>query len=52
MEPWDEVLDATQAGPECPQMYNKAVIGTENCLVINVYIPQVNIIIIMLSHEI
>lgn len=40
VEPWDEVLDATQAGPECPQMYNKAVIGTENCLVINVYIPQ------------
>lgn len=43
MDPWTKTFDATNVGPECPQIRtgSQQVIGTEDCLVINVYVPQV-----------
>jgi len=42
VEPWSDVRDATQAGPLCPQLSGEsrgAVVGSEDCLSLNVFAP-------------
>ncbi|XP_043257762.1 juvenile hormone esterase-like [Colletes gigas] len=38
-EPWSDVMDATEDKAECPQMDKDAVVGSEDCLYLNVYTP-------------
>ena len=45
MEPWNDVRDATEEGPECPSkhMFFTYLIGAEdNCLNLNVYTKEVS----------
>lgn len=39
MEPWDDIFDATQEGPACPQPTDWAV--SEDCLRLNVYTSEI-----------
>ncbi|KAF2898799.1 hypothetical protein ILUMI_07376 [Ignelater luminosus] len=44
--PWDDVLNATEEPPQCYQRHifkYEEVGGQEDCLFLNVYTPQVNI---------
>jgi len=43
VDPWEGIFDGTKTGPVCPQISigTKKVVGTEDCLVVNVYVPQI-----------
>ncbi|KAK2582035.1 hypothetical protein KPH14_002740 [Odynerus spinipes] len=41
VDPWTEVLNATEDGPVCPQLKDDDVIGDEDCLNLNVYTPKI-----------
>lgn len=42
VDSWEGVFQATDLGPECPTMNAiSGIEGTEDCLRINVYTPQV-----------
>jgi len=36
---WDEVRDATEFGPACPQVWEGRTFGSEDCLYLNVWSP-------------
>lgn len=45
-KPWGEkILDGTREGPSCMQhdLYTATTKGQEDCLVLNVYTPNVNL---------
>lgn len=40
--PWTDVLDATDGKKSCPQAFGLSIIGSEDCLYVNVYAPLVS----------
>ena len=39
IQPWEDLLDAKKFGPICPQSRNGKVVGNEDCLTLNIFIP-------------
>ncbi|WP_207458751.1 carboxylesterase family protein [Azospirillum sp. SYSU D00513] len=39
-EAWSGVRDGSKTGPSCPQLSGKEVVGSEDCLTVNVWKPQ------------
>ena len=56
VEPWQEVYDATQVPATCVQYFRTpsnasepVIVGIEDCLVLNVYSPEVDMVISLFS---
>ena len=39
-EPWSGIRDAGEVGPWCPQLQDGAYVGDEDCLFVNVWVPD------------
>jgi hypothetical protein len=47
---WEGVLDASEPGPPCIQLFG-SVIGSEDCLYLNVFTPQVSSVLSFITFK-